>query len=170
MISQIITTSILVTNIVFCVALLLFIFNKTFREKIKYYTNTYILYLLFLLVLGSIVGSLMYSNILNYNPCVLCWYQRIVIYPQIIFLLTAIIKKDRGVVYYLIPLSIIGFCISLYQWLSNFTGKSFLPCTANGGECSRIYVMDYGYITIPFMALSVFTYLLALSFIYLKNK
>jgi hypothetical protein len=66
--------------------------------------------------------------------------------------------------------NVIGFLISFYQTYSNWTGTSLLPCTASGGECSRIYVLDFGYITIPFMALSVFVYMLVVSFIYKTDK
>ncbi len=170
MISKIITTSILASNIIFLGILFLYFFDKDIRNKIIFYINTYILHLIVLITGGSVVGSLIYSNILNFSPCVLCWYQRIVIYPQFIISIMALKKNDKNIVNYLLTFSIIGFLISLYQWLSNFTGKSLLPCTASGGECSRIYVIDYGYITIPFMALSVFIYLTFISLIYLKNK
>lgn len=170
MISKLITTSILVSNIIFVVIVCIYFLNKDVRLKINNFVRLYILEVMIFLVGSSTIGSLIYSNILNFSPCVLCWYQRILLYPQFVLLFVAIKKGDKGIINYLTPLSLLGLIISLYQWLSNLTGQSLLPCTASGGECSRIYVLDYGYITIPFMALSIFIYILTTTYIYKKSK
>ena len=118
----------------------------------------------------AIVGSLLYSNLIGFEPCTLCWWQRIFIYPQAVLFLVAILKKDRGIFDYALPMSIAAFILSLYQSYSNFSGASLLPCTATGGECSRIYVIEYGYITIPLMSLTLVTYLLFIKLCAYKHE
>lgn len=168
--SKIISLSVLVSNVLFVLFLFLYFTNRGFKTIIKEFIKNNILFILIVPILASILGSLMYSEILGFKPCVLCWYQRIIIYPQFILLAVAIKNKYKDIVDYLIPFNVIGFLISFYQTYSNWTGTSLLPCTASGGECSRIYVLDFGYITIPFMALSVFVYMLVVSFIYKTDK
>jgi len=121
------------------------------------------------------MGSLAFSNIIGFPPCELCWFQRIVIYPQALITLVALLRKRgaeaRTLVEYLLPLSVIGFVISLYQsYVQWGGGSSILKCTLASGECAKLYVYAYGYITIPFMALSIFVYLVSMSCIYLYGK
>lgn len=108
--------------------------------------------------LAGLVGSLFYSEALGFSPCVLCWWGRIALYPQVLILALALYFKDRGAstVRYLIGLSIFGALVSFYHSSSQFGGISFTPCTADGGACSVLYVLEYGYITIPVMALTAF--------------
>lgn len=92
-------------------------------------------------------------------------------YPQAILAFVAMIKKDKNIVDYLLPLSILGAIVSFYQSLVNWGLEgSLVGCTSVGGECARVYVLEYGYITIPFMAFTVFAYLIGLSIVYYKSK
>ena len=166
-----ITTLTLLSNIVFVGFILLFFFDKKVKALSFKYVEKYIVHILFVISLGAVVFSLVYSNVVGFPPCELCWIQRIFIYPQAILALVALTKKDKGIVTYLLPLSIIGGLIALFHSLTNWgIGSSFLSCTATGGACARVYVMEYGYITIPFMALSSFVYLIVVSLIYYKAK
>jgi disulfide bond formation protein DsbB len=171
-ISHLISFSVLLSNIFFIVLVLFFIFSKNFKDKVGDFVYKNILYIVFTLSLGASLGSLIYSNILGFNPCELCWYQRIFLYPQVILSFYALRKGDKDIVSYLLPLSFFGFIISLYQSLANWGfSLNSLPCLAEGGECSKLFVYEYGYITIPFMAFSIFTYLIAISFLYKRlNK
>jgi len=150
----------LISHIVFVVCIFAFIYRKTWGFELIKFVHKYALWLGFGLSMVAIVGSLLYSDLVGFAPCTLCWWQRIFIYPQAILFLVAIIKKDRSVFDYALPLSIAAFIISLYQSYSNFSGTSILPCTASGGECSKIFVLEYGYITIPLMSLTLVCYLL----------
>ncbi len=94
-------------------------------------------------------------------------------YPQVVFALIAYIKKDRSFVSYLLPLSIMGALLTTYHSFVLLGGKSILPCTQAGSACSKLYVLEYGYVTIPMMALTIFVYLIVTSLIYnqaAKNK
>ncbi|NUM25833.1 MAG: disulfide bond formation protein B [Candidatus Buchananbacteria bacterium] len=123
--------------------------------------------LAFLTALVSTLGSLFYSEIAGYEPCTLCWYQRIVMYPQVITLGLALWKKNEAVVDQSIMLSLIGAMIAVYQYLGQISVIELAPCSAIGYSvsCSKTFVMNYGYITIPMMALTGFSYILLLMLI-----
>lgn len=165
-----ITTFTLISHIGFVIGLLLLFIERKFRNFVYDFVNKYILNLLFITSFSALVISLFYSNIVGFPPCELCWIQRIFMYPQAIITFMAIIKKDRNIIDYLLPLSILGVIVSFYQSLVQWGfGTGLLGCTSVGGECARVYVLEYGYITIPFMAFTSFVYLLAVSVIYKKS-
>ena len=118
--------------------------------------------LAFFFSFGGLVGSLFFSEVAGFEPCVLCWVQRVFLYPQVVILGLAWIWQDRAVIPYSLALSVLGGLVALYHAFTNLGGHSFLPCTAVGGECSRIYVLEYGYITIPMMALTAFAVLIVI--------
>jgi len=131
-------------------------------RAIKSFLGRYVLGLSFVVVLVGFVGSLLYSEGLGYEPCVLCWIGRVFLYPQIIMIALAMYFKDLGVLKYLLGLSVIGGLIALYQSLTLLGGPSFTACTSEGGSCAVIYVLEYGYITIPMMALTAFVLMIVL--------
>lgn len=114
----------------------------------------------FIAVLGATLGSLFYSEIAGFEPCKLCWFQRIFMYPQVILLGIVLWKKTNGVlaIYNSLVLSIIGATIAGYHYLLQIGVAPELPCAAVGysAACSQRFVMSFGYITIPMMALTAF--------------
>ncbi len=118
------------------------------------------LFLSFLVALGAVAGSLFYSNFAGFQPCLLCWWQRIFLYPQAILLFVAFIKKDQLMRLHSIILSSIGILISLYHTFLQFGGESIFPCAASGATCEHVYFLEYGYVTIPTMSLTVFALIL----------
>lgn len=112
----------------------------------------------FLVALSAVGGSLFYSEILGYEPCKLCWFQRIIIYPQVITLGIALWKKDGSAYLSSYIMSGIGIVIAGYQYLSQIAVVSEIPCAAAGAatSCSERFFLEYGYITIPMMALTGF--------------
>ncbi|WP_249686020.1 disulfide oxidoreductase, partial [Bacillus velezensis] len=62
------------------------------------------------------LGSLYFSEIMKFEPCVLCWYQRIFMYPFVLWLGIAVVKKDYLIASYSLPIASIGACISLYHY------------------------------------------------------
>jgi len=110
----------------------------------------------FFVALASVSGSLFYSNYIGYPPCPLCWFQRIFIYPEVILLGLALLKKnDKNIIDYSLTLSVIGLLISVYQNYIVFNGLHSTVCTISE-PCTINYVLEYGYITIPMMALTSF--------------
>lgn len=102
--------------------------------------------------------SLFYSEVAGFEPCKLCWFQRIFMYPQIVLLGMALIKKDFKIVDYAMPLAAIGGVIALYHNYIYYGGASIFPCAAFGAgvSCTIRYVFELGYITIPLMSLTSF--------------
>lgn len=118
----------------------------------------------FAVSLSALLGSLFYSDIAGYEPCKLCWYQRVLMYPQALLYGLAILKKDKKIADYGILLSIVGAVIAGYHYLLQI---GFLPSVSCGVvgysvSCSQRFVLQYGYITIPMMALSAFLLIAAL--------
>ena len=77
----------------------------------------YAIYVAFLQAWLATLGSLYFSEIRDFRPCLLCWYQRILMYPLIIILGVAIFRKDKNAAYYVLPMSIMGVAIAFYQYL-----------------------------------------------------
>ena len=112
----------------------------------------------------ALFGSLYFSEIRQYEPCELCWYQRILMYPLAIILGIAVVKKDNRISFYSMVLSAIGTCISLYHY--SLQKISFIA--NNAPSCGRIpctgqYINWFGFITIPFLALIAFIIIFACS-------
>jgi len=103
-------------------------------------------------------GSLFYSEIAGFEHCKLCWFQRIFMYPLVILLGLANIKKDFKFTFYPSALAMIGTIISLYHNYIYYGGISIFPCEpfGLGVSCTKVLVMEFGYITIPLMALTAF--------------
>ncbi len=118
----------------------------------------------FTVTLVATLGSLFYSEVAGYEPCKLCWFQRILMYPQVILLGMALLKKDNSIVPYSIVLSVLGVLIAGYHYLLQLGIVPSIGCSAVGYSisCSQRFIMGFGYITIPMMSLTAF--LLIISF------
>ncbi len=123
------------------------------------------LWLGFYTSLIATAGSLYYSEFLNYTPCELCWYQRIFMYVLPLIFGSAIIFNDKKVIRYALPISVAGFLIGVYHYLVQVT--QVVVCTGEV-DCAVRYTFGFGYITIPFMALT--TFLLTVIFAWLAKK
>lgn len=116
------------------------------------------------------LGSLYFSEILDYIPCELCWYQRIFMYPLVIILGIGAIKKDASIALYSLILSGIGGCISIYHYSIqkiDFLGDHSISCGIV--PCTGQYINWLGFITIPFLALIAFTIIFVTSLLILKK-
>ncbi|KEZ47242.1 disulfide oxidoreductase [Metabacillus indicus] len=113
----------------------------------------------------SMLGSLYFSEILDFVPCNLCWYQRILMYPLVVILGIAVIKKDYQIAFYTMILSGIGGAISIYHYAVqkiDFIGENSAACGIV--PCTGEYINWLGFITIPFLALIGFSIIFAASF------
>lgn len=126
-------------------------------KEIQKNLQKYILYFMFGLTLFSTLLSLYFSEILHFPPCILCWYQRIVMYPLVVILAIGIYLKDKKLPYYVLPLSTIGLIIAIYHNLLyyNILPESATPCLI-GVSCTTKYIELFGFITIPFLSLIAF--------------
>ncbi len=103
---------------------------------------------------ASTLLSRFYSNVMGYEPCTLCWWQRIFIYPQVVLLGLALWKREKVIIDYALALLGIGLIISLYQVYLQFGGAPVGACGVGSVSCTKAYVMEFGYVTIPVMALT----------------
>ena len=123
----------------------------------------------------SMIGSLIYSHVYDLPVCMLCYYQRLCMYPLVLFVGIAVWKKD----YFFVKLpalilSLIGVAFAWFHYyyhvLSFFTDKTIImPCSAIGlvPSCSDKHILIFGHITIPLMALIAF--ILIASGLYLSS-
>jgi disulfide bond formation protein DsbB len=90
-------------------------------------------------------------------PCVLCWYQRIAMYPLVVLTTVALVRRDAGVGAYAWPLVATGLAVSIYHNLlySHLIPESITPC-AQGVSCTDRQIEWLGFVTIPLLALTAF--------------
>ena len=101
-------------------------------------------------------GSLYFSEIAHFIPCQLCWYQRICMYPLSIVLLVGAILRDRRVVLYAMVFPVVGSLISIrHIYIENNPQAESASCRI-GAPCSAKYIDEFGYVTIPVLALTAF--------------
>jgi disulfide bond formation protein DsbB len=140
-------------------------------EKVKKNSsNNYLLYLAWFIALVSMVGSLFFSEVMELPPCVLCWYQRIAMYPLVLIIGIGIISRDSRVKSYALPLCLSGLAIAIYHNLLYYglLADSIIPCK-EGISCTSKQIEWLGFITIPLMALTAFI-LIFLSLLFYKSK
>ncbi len=123
-----------------------------------------IIYIILIQVTLAILGSLYYSDIKGYEPCVLCWYQRICMYSLFPIIIIAKLRKEKKIYQYIIPISILGLIIAIYHNLLYIGVIKNEFCTA-GISCTSKYVEYFGFLTIPMMSLISFIIIITLSFI-----
>lgn len=106
----------------------------------------------------GILGSLYYSDVVGFAPCVLCWYQRIFMYPQVFILGLAIYKGgDKNVIPYAIILSVVGMLISVYHNFLQFIPHASQTCSIfSTVSCTEDYFTVLGYLNIPSITLTAF--------------
>lgn len=130
--------------------------------------------LAFVAALASVLGSLFYSNIAGFAPCELCWFQRIFMYPLVIILGAGLATSDNRAAFYSFCLAMVGGMISLgHNLVYYYNGGLKIACLQAGAQvsCVKRYVFEFGYITIPMMALTAFVLIiLLLSFFLVFSK
>lgn len=164
----------LLLHVLLLLVFIAFIFRKSWgRESIEWISRHTIV-LSFFLSLGAVIGSFLYSLVLGYEPCELCWWQRVFLYPLLPIFAVALYKKRTDVYDYVLPLVSVAGILALYHTYIQLGGtSSILPCTAAGGACTKVYVLAFGYITIPTMSLTVVLWIILLAFLkrnYDKNR
>lgn len=128
-----------------------------------------VLYIAWIQSIIAMMGSLFYSEVMHYTPCVLCWYQRILLYPLVILLAVGILRKDKKLYQYILPLSILGVIIAIYHILlqNGVLPESIAPCVI-GASCAVKYTGYFGFITIPVMSLTAFS-IITISMLIYRN-
>lgn len=115
-----------------------------------------------LVSLIAMLGSLYLSDIVHFAPCLLCWYQRIAMYPLVVVLGVGMWRSDPGVWRFAIPLPVIGFAIAAYHVLIQWRPNLEVTTCAVGAPCTGRYVAVFGFVSIPTMAGAAFLLITAL--------
>jgi disulfide bond formation protein DsbB len=114
--------------------------------------------------LVAMLGSLYFSQIANFIPCELCWYQRICIYPLSVILLVGALRRDvRAVVQYAFVLPIIGMLIATYHiYIEANPNAEPAACKVGGTSCATKWIDKFGYVTIPVLSITASAAILTL--------
>ena len=133
--------------------------------------NKMLPYVAWVIALVAMAGSLFFSDVMDLPPCVLCWYQRIALYPLVVIIGIGILTEDVRWKVYALPLTLIGLGISIYHNLLYYgiLPESVSPCV-EGISCTSRQIELFGFITIPLMALAAFISIAVCLFIYKPNK
>ena len=123
----------------------------------------YELWLAFVVASIATGGSLFFSEIAHFVPCELCWYQRICMYPLTITTLLAALFDDPRAARYLLPLPVVGAGVSVYHLLveNGVVGESLTCRISAPGGCTVKWINEFGYVTIPTLALTAFALVFA---------
>lgn len=118
---------------------------------------TFLPYLAWVIALAATVGSLFFSEVMGLPPCVLCWYQRIAMYPLVVVIGVGIATRDPRMKLYALPICLIGLAVSIYHNLLYYgvIPESITPCT-QGVSCTSRQIEWLGFITIPLLSLTAF--------------
>ena len=108
----------------------------------------------------SALGSLFFSEVLNFPPCKLCWYQRICLFPLVLILLAGLFPLSKQVVKFAFPLTAVGWIISAYHNLLYYgvIPEPLSPCDKNL-SCTETQLNVLGFITIPLLSFGAFSIL-----------
>lgn len=128
---------------------------RSFSFTDFFYRST--LYFALAVALVATFGSLYFSEVRHYVPCNLCWYQRILMYPLVVVIAVGLLRRDINLPYFVLPLSLLGQGIATYHYLLEKTNIFPAPLTCQAGvPCTTPWINWFGFITIPFLAMSGF--------------
>lgn len=135
------------------------------------YIHDYGYYVAFAIALLGTVGSLYFSESLGLAPCVLCWYQRSMMYPLVLIIGVGVLRKDRNLPFFVLPLSLVGLMVAIYQNLLYFgvLAETLSPCSVSGPSCVDPRSQALGMITIPMLSLIAFAVITIIMSINLKK-
>jgi disulfide bond formation protein DsbB len=122
-----------------------------------------LVFLAWLIASVSTLGALFLSETMNIVPCVLCWYQRIFMFPLLFILPAGLFPFDTRLVRYALPLALFGWMIALFHVLvvAGIVPESIRPC-AQGIPCKDQQIEWFGFLTIPLLSLIAFSLICAL--------
>ncbi len=128
-----------------------------------YPTGWMLIFLAWLLASISTLAALFLGEVMGYTPCVLCWYQRIAMFPLVLILAAGLFPFDPRVVRYALPLALIGWALALLHWgvSSGFIPEAITPCS-KGVPCSVEQIVWFGFLTLPILSVLAFSGIITL--------
>ena len=124
-----------------------------------------LLFITWVVVTIASLGSLFFSEVMGVPVCVLCWYQRIAMYPLVLILAIGLFPYDPRVVRYAGALAVVGWLIALFHILlvAGIIPENIQPCV-QGVPCSETYFLLLGFLNIPVLSLLTFSLICTLLF------
>ncbi len=135
--------------------------KSSFFSTLAAFAGKWGLWIAFLASFVSSALTLYYSEVIGIEPCPLCWWQRVFLYSQVVLFAVALWKRSSITVYSIV-LSIFGLGFALYHHALQVLPSGTLPCPATGASCAARFMFEFGYITYPLMAATLFAFLTAL--------
>jgi len=125
---------------------------------------------MFIIASLATLGSLFFSEVMEFIPCSMCWYQRVFMYPLVVMFLVNLLYPDDKLFKYSVPLVLIGLILAIYHNLLmwDIIPESAVPCK-QGVPCSTEYFDYLGFINIPFLSLCTYT-MIAILLFFLKKR
>jgi disulfide bond formation protein DsbB len=125
-----------------------------------------LLFSAWMVALVSTLGALFSSEIMGLEPCLLCWYQRIAMFPLALVLGLALLPFDARIVRYALPLAAIGAVVATYHTLLTWglVPRDLVPC-GQGPSCAEVKFNVLGFITLPLLSLVAFSLIVILLWI-----
>ena len=122
-----------------------------------------LLFLGWLIACISTLGSLFFSYVMEFAPCILCWYQRICLFPLVLILARGLFPLDRHVIKYALPLAALGWLLAAYHNLlyAELIPADMQPC-GRGISCTEEHIELFGFLSIPLLSLISFTTLVSI--------
>ena len=132
--------------------------------------SNFLILLSFITASIATMGSLFFSEVMQFVPCSMCWYQRIFMYPLVLIFLINTLYPDDKVFKYAMPIVIVGLLFAIYHNLLMFgiIPESVVPCV-QGVPCSTKYIDWFGFISIPFLSLCAYLIIFILLLMYKKE-
>jgi disulfide bond formation protein DsbB len=115
------------------------------------------LFAAWLLATLAALGALFLSEVMGLAPCVLCWWQRVFMFPLVIILALALFPPDQKVIRYALPLALIGLLLAGFHLLlmMGVIPEALAPCR-QGIPCKTVQIEWFGFVTIPLMSFVTF--------------
>lgn len=122
-----------------------------------------LLFFAWLIALVSTLGALFSSEIMGLEPCVLCWYQRIAMFPLVLVLPAGLFPFDPHVIRYALPLALSGLGLAAFHLalVAGWIPERIRPCE-QGVPCSDLQLVWFGFVSIPLLSLAAFGTIVAL--------
>ena len=121
-------------------------------------TTSWLIFTAWLVAAVATLGALFLGEVMNLPTCVLCWYQRIFMFPLALILPVGLFPFERNVIRYALPLAIPGTCFAIYHQLlvAGVIPESIKPCT-QGVPCTETVIQWFGFVTIPLLSVAAFS-------------
>jgi len=110
------------------------------------------------IALVASLGAIFIGEVLGQEPCNLCWYQRIAMFPLVLILGLACLNNDLSIRRYALPLAIAGGAVALWHTLLyvGLISEAIVPCSVNGPFCTDANMTILGVIPLPMISLASF--------------